>query len=1158
MLFRFSDVGTDVYGQVERPTMTLYRADDVPLGCLQNAFDISAELKYNELSTASFSYPKEVNGVEQSLYAELTIGRVVKIAPYGRFIINEVEETEEDGRWVMEVSLNSLEYELTNKQIVFGEGTYKLYSPTDATDSILGFVLEKTMNWTIGSVDAALWNRYRTFGQTEQGLLDFLYNVVQETYGCVVVFDTFNRKINIVDAGSRAKMVPVYLSSETVLKEQRLSTSDDEVANRVSVYGADDVDIRDVNPTGGTDLVNLGYALSTGDLNGPLAEKYILWKKEILAQQDYYTGIVSLRNSTASRLLAEKAKLTDLKGKMTELENTHTTTLKMLNTAKQQETIDYMRQRLREIQAEQDQVRAKIAAQEKLIEEIEAEYKKYTNDALAVTNRLKVTAYFTKEEQKLLDRLFIEGTFSDSTFATYDVDISGADDVFIDLSSATLKFADVTVIDVKMPEGSTHRILDISGGSLAVEGATAIKADVMHATLDAWDQQGVCSVFTGGGTVGENAIKSANLSIAFDGALAIDSYLGGMTKHSETITDEETGVSYTKYHYTGGFTIAGVKGKIYVTKNATEYQKYSVQKELFDFASEKLEKMAYPVTEFELSSTNLVYAKELAAFREALELGSAVYLKISDGLVLKPVLLEVHLDFEDATKFDLIFSNQFQTKRHDAVNQLSEILKKSSNASKSLDLSKYEFGRFETSGAASAIENFLQNGMDAAYQQVVAGQNQTVTIDGSGVKIGSVDSTEYIVLANGMIAIIDTATKETKAAIGHFYNDSTQTDFNGVLADVIGGTLFAGKNMHMECFSPDGKVTQFKFDSTGAFLNNSRLYLQSDAGGRIGIDPEHGFLAGTSALFNVTDTGIIKPSCKDDQGKLIFDEKGFPKDTNVYIGLDGKAYFRGNIHAEDGEFHGDVTAKNFYFDTGDDVLTLISKNTCDLSKLDFIDLGGITLDGKTGNINFTGAGSITWGSNAPTKKQFAERSSGPWHETMGAYDKWRRDYDYGTDTWGEPYQFRGEDGEPGEPGTDADVTWDNVRRALSSAAALKESIITIDSIGSPNLYGGNIYGCNIYAGTGGNFFANMTSDGFSVYMDDARLPKIRLTTAGGDAPQIQLGSGDGRGFNRFSIVKTGTLTSLEYTASSGRVSGFMFEDGTITPIGDLQADARFG
>ena len=69
-----------------------------------------------------------------------------------------------------------------------------------------------------------------------------------------------------------------------------------------------------------------------------------------------------------------------------------------------------------------------------------------------------------------------------------------------------------------------------------------------------------------------------------------------------------------------------------------------------------------------------------------------------------------------------------------------------------------------------------------------------------------------------------------------------------------------------------------------------------------------------------------------------------------------------------------------------------------------------------------------------------------------------------------------------------------MRRALSSAAALKESIITIDSIGSPNLYGGNIYGCNIYAGTGGNFFANMTSDGFSVYMDDARLPKIRLTT----------------------------------------------------------------
>lgn len=1021
MKFRFTDIESGAYEQIERPVLILYKADDTPVGCLQYAFDISLELKYNEVSTAEFKYPRDVNGQHQTLYDEFSIGGMIEIKTYGKFIISEIEETEDDGRWIATISLRSLEYELANKQIVFGEGTYKLYSPTEDSDSIIKFVSEKTLNWTVGTIDSSLWNRYRTFSQTEQGLLDFLYGVVQETYGCVVVFDTTTRTINIVDAAANAKMVPIYLSSDNVIKQQKLSTTDSDFANKISVYGADGVDIRDVNPTGTTDIINLGYALSTQAIDTALSKKYIQWKSEIIAQQDYYTGLVALRNSASSRLLAEKAKLTDLKGEMTELENSHAAVLKMMNSTNNEETIELTKARLRALLQDIDDIKQDISDQEDLIAEIQNEYAQYSQSISSIANSLKFTSYFSKSEQKVLDRLLIEGTFSDATFATFNVDVSGDDDSFNTLLNENITLKDVTVVDIKTPDGSGHRILDISGGSFVLSGQNSINADVMHGTLDVWADQAVCSIFIGSGSIGESKIQSANISIAFDETLDVDQYLRGLTKHTESITDSETGVQYSKYYYTGNISIGAVKGKMYVTRNATEYQRYSVQKELFDYASTMIEKMAYPITEFEVESSNIVYAEQFACFRMQLELGCGIYLKITDDLILKPILLEVHLDFEDATKFEMVFSNQFQTKRTDAVNQLSEILKASSNASKSLDLSKYEFGKFESSGASSALSNFLQNGMNAAYQQVTAGKDQTVVIDGSGITVQAQDSAEYIKMANGMIAIIDPSTQETKAAIGHFYNSSTQTDFNGVLADVIGGTLFAGKNMHMECFSPDGKITQFKFDSTGAFLNNSRLYLQSDAGGRIGLDPEHGFLAGNSSLFDVTSTGIIKPSCKDNNGDLVLDDEGFPKNTNVYIGLDGKAYFRGTVYAKDGDFIGNVTAKNFYFDNGDDVLTLLSKNRCDLSGMDYIDLGGITLDGRTGNINFTGAGSITWGSNAPTKKQFAASSSGPWHDTMQSTDKWRRDYDYAANTWGTPYQFKGEDGAPGADGSDANV-----------------------------------------------------------------------------------------------------------------------------------------
>lgn len=175
-------------------------------------------------------------------------------------------------------------------------------------------------------------------------------------------------------------------------------------------------------------------------------------------------------------------------------------------------------------------------------------------------------------------------------------------------------------------------------------------------------------------------------------------------------------------------------------------------------------------------------------------------------------------------------------------------------------------------------------------------------------------------------------------------------------------------------------------------------------------------------------------------------------------------------------------ADNFYFNDGDDVRTLINDaGEVDFSKMKKIDLGGIVLDGETGNINFTGAGSITWGDNAPVKYQFSTSLSGPWHDTMGTNDKYRRDSLDGGTTWGSPYQFRGQDG---SNGSDANVTFDNILKALQKAASTKETFITADSLGAPTIYGGEIYGATMY------------SNEFNVYPEDGEVSSGGLVLYG--------------------------------------------------------------
>lgn len=186
------------------------------------------------------------------------------------------------------------------------------------------------------------------------------------------------------------------------------------------------------------------------------------------------------------------------------------------------------------------------------------------------------------------------------------------------------------------------------------------------------------------------------------------------------------------------------------------------------------------------------------------------------------------------------------------------------------------------------------------------------------------------------------------------------------------------------------------------------------------IDPRYGIAAGNQALYTIgADGTTLVPSFIDGTG-VSLDADGMPENAMFYLDIrNGKAYFRGDVYAEngyfrgtvyatDGEFKGIVKATDFQTKDGTSMLTKDGKFD---SK--YLDLGGIVIDGETGNINFTGAGSITWGNNAPVKYQFGVAATGPWHDTMQANDKYRRDSLDGGTTWGEPYQFKGTDGKNG-------------------------------------------------------------------------------------------------------------------------------------------------
>lgn len=476
--------------------------------------------------------------------------------------------------------------------------------------------------------------------------------------------------------------------------------------------------------------------------------------------------------------------------------------------------------------------------------------------------------------------------------------------------------------------------------------------------------------------------------------------------------------------------------------------------DLFQYGQEVLEKVSQPSYSFTVDSADFLVMDEFEAFKNALSLGKRVYLKLDNGRVLTPLLLGFSHTFDEQSGLTLEFSNKFTS--NDENDRLVDLLEQSVSMGKKLDMNR-EINAFTQSHANTAIHDFMNGAFDVAKNAILSTTGQAISWDENGLRLRKWNSDrtgyedEQIWMKDNLIVFTEDAWQHAKMAIGHIHDDELG-DLWGVIADSIVGKLLAGENLIIMGTDATGKKTLFRVDGSGMYAYNSRFWMESTNGGAFAIDPSFGLGLGQGNPFVVGSDGAIVPKCIDAvTGELKLDKDGFPVGMNFWAGMDGQVYVRGNIYATDGVFKGIVKATDFQTPDG----TSMMKNGKFDSK--YLDLGGIVIDGETGNINFTSAGSITWGNNAPVKYQFSTSLSGPWHDTMQTNDKYRRDSLDGGTTWGSAYQFRGTDGKNGT------VDYNRVNQILSETYGITTTKIGESSIESPVIMGGEIYGAQMYA-----------------------------------------------------------------------------------------------
>ena len=865
----------------EPPVLILKNANGTPLGVLGNARNVSIDIKYNETSMLEFELPERVDGIKTPFYELVNGMGIVELQGIGQFTIVDPSETDDGLVRKKTCKAYSLEYELTYKTITIPEGTYNFWNPLGTGESVLGMILERLPSWSAGDIDQKLVGKYRTFEINNENIYNVIKSTLQESYQCIIDFNTYERKINARAVLSEPATEPVFLSTQNLAKQIEVTEQSENIVTRLDVNGAEGVTIRDVNPTGTNKLIDMSHFMNTGNFPQTLIDKYNAWEAACDEYRDTYYQDSIAYSLAVAREVAERAALVDLQGELTSIENIQAVAIEgIAQGVAAQNDLDEANAQLAQKQAEVDAKQADVDAAAQDAAELLEEMK-------AIAQQCNFEAQFTADEIKMLDKYLIDGDISDSSFVYSTTESFVGSDLSNSMTSIQVGITDATATRIAQDGGW---LWDIRGGEIVVDDI--VEAEIVSAVIEInGEGKLTMSAYIANGTVQEAEIKKGCVSVTSD---------------TSTWTDDLTAPSDTPTIFEGTeITVSATNAHFYFTYNVSELERRSVAWDLYEYGREALDRLSQPSYTFSISSANFFSLDEFLQFKTHISLGERVYVEVDDGDVLRPICIGVRLTWEDPTSLTLSFSDSYLS--GDSAFRLADLLDKSASMSRKVDISKYTYASFADSGASSDIKSFMESALDIAKRGILSTGEQAITIDDAGIRLrkwANDDKTAYddkqVWMHNNSILMTEDNWNTASIAIGAFH-DENAGDCWGIVAPMIAGTILAGSSLVIESEKKSGDGTSvFRVDENGCTLYDCDLNVLH-GNTQIAINPHIGIAIGDDPVYSV------------EEGAYAIDEDN----AKLWMDTDGNLHLKGVLDAASGNFRGNVAAESLTIATPD-------------------------------------------------------------------------------------------------------------------------------------------------------------------------------------------------------------------------------------------------
>lgn len=313
-------VSYDMFDRLEKPALTLCNPDKVEIYSLSMAYNVEYVPRFNAVSELTFTIPKTINENTLDVYNYIVIKRLIKVEGIGYFEIISCPEDSNGAVDIKNVHAVSTEFKMSKKRLTGFGGTYQFYDAVSPSGTLLQEIVDLLPSWSIGSVDATVSAKFRTFDVQDTNIYNFLMNDVSNAYECIFTFDTINNTIRVDSVDSAVTQTDIFLSFDNLLKQAKLKEMDDEITTALSVYGGGNLTIRSVNPLGTATIYDFSYYKNTDWMSQNLIDKLNAWEALVTSYESTYASTLTTLKTYYEDLIVLEGELTALLSTLAGLE----------------------------------------------------------------------------------------------------------------------------------------------------------------------------------------------------------------------------------------------------------------------------------------------------------------------------------------------------------------------------------------------------------------------------------------------------------------------------------------------------------------------------------------------------------------------------------------------------------------------------------------------------------------------------------------------------------------------------------------------------------------------------------------------------------------------------------------------------------------------